>query len=97
MSFRASVIAAHMLTCDHIVDFDEHRVKMFEEMSNAISKIISDMDNEMEACLAEKAKFQIFEHVCGPNRVSNFRNALLYIKVLLVVTVKLKRRTGKIA
>ena len=54
-----------------------------DEMFDAISNILSDMDDEMKACLAEKTKFQIFEHVCGPNRVSNFRNALLYIKALL--------------
>ena len=86
LSFRASVISAHFLICNQIREFprqEEYREKMLEEMLRVISKILADMDEDMETCLAEKTKCQMFEHICGSNKVGNFRNALRYIQFSL--------------
>ena len=64
---------------------------MLDEMFRVISKILADMDEDMKTCLAEKTKCQMFEHICGSNKVENFRNALLYIQF------SLKGDTGKIS
>ena len=83
---KASVIMAHFLICNQTKEFpeyDEYREKMLDAISRTTPGLLSVMDAETKKCLGDKIECQVYEHICGVNKVWNLQNAAQYIEYSL--------------
>ena len=55
---------------------------MMKALGESIPDLVLPKDDRLEKCLQNGIGNQVYEHVCGVNRIDNFENALLFFVFL---------------
>ena len=77
---KGSVIMAHFLIChDHAYkELPDYRSKLLKEAIDTTSWLLTADLTETKACVNEKLSCIVYEHICGSNKLWNFREMLKF-------------------